>query len=242
MHSRQERKADAQLCALILPHLELNLYKAYKFTEPWNGPTNRKLLAYCTLTPFYACPNDATVLSKGAALPMGALQTSYFAVVGSNAAWAGGKPRKLADFGTDASRTIMLVEVANSGIVWAEPEDLSLETIGLVGSGSPPLKVTSEHGLRGNFFFTYDRGALVNVAMADGSVRCLPLGSLSTDELRTVLQIGGCKGHKIDDPERHPNWPNIAALAVWLLSVGTLLVGAVRSRNPLAAPRMPPAG
>jgi hypothetical protein len=29
----------------------------------------------------------------------------------------------------------------------------------------------------------------------------------------------------------HPNWPNIAALAVWLLSVWALLVHAVRSRK-----------
>ncbi len=34
-----------------------------------------------------------------------------------------------------------------------------------------------------------------------------------------------------DEPVRHLNWPNIAALAVWLLSVGMLLVGAVRSRK-----------
>jgi hypothetical protein len=33
-----------------------------------------------------------------------------------------------------------------------------------------------------------------------------------------------------DDADR-PNWPNIAALAVWLASVGVLLVGAVRGRT-----------
>ena len=31
--------------------------------------------------------------------------------------------------------------------------------------------------------------------------------------------------------KRHLNWPNIAALAVWLLSVGVLLTRAVRSRK-----------
>jgi len=66
------------------------------------------------------------MLQKAAVLPMGALQTSYFAVVGPNAAWAGEKPRKLADFGTNAASTVMLVEVANSDIAWAEPEDFSL--------------------------------------------------------------------------------------------------------------------
>jgi hypothetical protein len=36
-----------------------------------------------------------------------------------------------------------------------------------------------------------------------------------------------------------PNWPNIAALAVWLLSVGTLLTHAVRSRKVLPVPPPP---
>ncbi len=54
----------------------------------------------------------------------------------------------------------------------------------------------------------------VYAALADGSVHCLPPGGLSTMGLRG-----------------RPNWPNIAALAVWLLSVGLLLDGAVRSRK-----------
>ena len=52
---------------------------------------------------------------------------SYVAVVGPNAAWAGDKPRKLADFGDDPSGTIMLVEAVNAGIDWAEPRDFSLD-------------------------------------------------------------------------------------------------------------------
>jgi hypothetical protein len=36
-----------------------------------------------------------------------------------------------------------------------------------------------------------------------------------------------------------PNWPNIAALLVWLLSVGALLIGAVRGRK--ARPEPPAA-
>jgi len=38
------------------------------------------------------------------------------------------------------------------------------------------------------------------------------------------------------------NWPNIATLAVWLLSVGTLLTHAVRSRKTVSAPQSPLAG
>ena len=154
-------------------------------------------------------------------------QTSYVAVVGPNAAWAGEKPRKLADFGEDASNTIMLIEVTNSGIAWAEPRDLSLDTLGAADGKSPALALTSNHGRREEFFFTYDHGSGVHVAMADGSVRFLRTGNRSTEELRKLLQIGGFKEERSSGRlrERHLNWPNIAALAVWLLSVGTLLTG-----------------
>ena len=46
-----------------------------------------------------------------------------------------------------------------------------------------------------------------------------------------ALLVGGFKEQAIGDPVRHLNWPNIAALAVWLLSVGTLLTCAVRGRQ-----------
>ena len=80
-----------------------------------------------------------------------------------------------------------------------------------------------------------------NVAMGDGAVSYLPPGGLSIENLRNILQVGGCRW---DDPRfeaelqydehRRLNWPNIAALAVWLLSVGTLLTRAVRSRKTLS--------
>jgi prepilin-type processing-associated H-X9-DG protein len=61
----------------------------------------------------WVCPSDDVVLSH----------TSYLAVVGPNTAWPGARTRKLADF-ADPSKTILVVEVANSGINWAEPRDL----------------------------------------------------------------------------------------------------------------------
>jgi hypothetical protein len=72
--------------------------------------------------------------------------------------------------------------------------------------------------------------------MADGSVRYVPIGNRSSDDLWKILQIGGYTDAEIRSDEnylaaRHPNWPNIAALVVWLLSVWALLVHAVRSRK-----------
>ena len=45
------------------------------------------------------------------------------------------------------------------------------------------------------------------------------------------MQVGGFKDEEYGDPERHLNWPNIAALAVWLLSVGTLLTWRCEAGN-----------
>ena len=77
--------------------------------------------------------------------------------------------------------------------------------------------------------------------MADGSVRFLRTSGRSNEDLARLFQVGGCReedfGPLADAREgRHLNWPNIAALAVWLLSVGTLLTGAVRSRKSYAVP------
>ena len=164
--------------------------------------------------------------------------TSYLAVVGANTAWAGDKPTKLADFGKNASTTILLVEVTHSGIAWAEPKDVLLEAIGGGGSQSGTPALASEHGRREGFFVTYDYGACIHVAMADGRVQLLRLGNRSPEELRKLLQIGGCKeeeeiGSQGDfyGETRRLNGPNIAALAVWLLSVGRLPTQAVRSRK-----------
>jgi len=207
---------------LILPYLDHRpLYGMYRFSEPWDGPNNKKLLAY--RLPVFECPSVPP--------PRDGIQTSYVAVMGLNTAWADEKTRNLKDFGSNASKTIMLVEVTNAGISWAEPKDLSLDTLDAAESNSSMLAVSSNHGRREDFFFTYDYGSCVHVAMADGSVRYLRLGHRSIEDLRKLLQIGGFKEEEFGNPVQRLNWPNIASLAVWLLSVGTLLTHAVRSRK-----------
>jgi hypothetical protein len=214
---------------LILPYMEMDsLYKMYNFNEPWDSPNNKKVAAY--RVPMYTCPSDPSAFAPGAA------QTNYVAVVGPNAAWAGDKPRKLDDIGRKTANTIMVVEVANSGIAWTEPRDLSLDAIGAAGANSSALVPSSNHGPHSDFFFIYDSFASANVAMADGSAHYLPPGSLSAERLPNLLQIGGCKEMERDslgnfsDSHRRQNWPNIAALAVWIISVVLLLIRAVWSR------------
>ena len=110
----------------------------------------------------------------------------------------------------------------------------------------PATVSLGNHGRREDFFFIYDDGVWATMAMADGSTRDLFLSELLADELRTTSYTEGCWKDQVcpwalDHPTRRPNWPNIAALAVWLLSVGTLLTLAVRSRKQ-AVPLIMPAG
>jgi hypothetical protein len=215
---------------LILPYLErTDLYNAYDFTQPWDGPNNQKLLA--SRPREYACPSDDNSYSPGAA------ETSYVAVVGQTAAWAGERPRKLgtADFPGCASNTIMLVEVADSGIPWTKPRDLSLDTLDEVQDKLPSPALAKRHLRPEEFFLTYGRAAGAHVAMADGSVDLLP-GELLTKDVGKMLGIGGYPGL-----QQYLNWPNIAALAVWLLSVGAVMYDAMATRRKRAGLRPPAA-
>ena len=112
-----------------------------------------------------------------------------------------------------------------------------------------PTEVDSHDALSSNhrhakeFFFTYDYGTGVNVAMADGSVRFLrtdwPFGRGLAESSANRRLTEETRIRVSSTAERHLNWPNIAALAVWLLSVGMLLTHAVRSRKVLPVPPPP---
>ena len=223
---------------LILPYLKYDdLYKSLDLAQPSNSPRNWQMLLDGQPQEF-ECPNDHHAKSPSS-------ETSCLAVVGTNAAWTVDKPRKLADFGKDASITIMLVDLGLSGIRWAEPRDLSADNPVFDDNKLPRIVPLHQGGRPDGFFFKYEHGSGTHVAMADGCVRFLRTDNLTADDLRQILQIGGCKegttGARafIDESTWHLNWPNIAALAAWLLSVGMLLTRAVRCRKVLPAPPPP---
>jgi uncharacterized protein DUF1559 len=121
---------------LLLPYYcGMPLYDQYKFSEPWNGPNNSKLLAAMQWP--YPCPNHAHD-QDGICT-----EANYFAVIGPETAWPGGTilqvptsrrdlpflvTSRLAPTISDgASNTIMLIEASDRHVQWMEPRDLSMD-------------------------------------------------------------------------------------------------------------------
>jgi prepilin-type processing-associated H-X9-DG protein len=153
---------------LILPYLDqAALYEQIDFSEPWNSPNNRPL---ADTDPYvFRCPSDAAA---------GQFDTNYVAVVGPGTAWPGETCSKLSDFKDGTSNTILLVEVVNPGIRWAEPRDLHIVQMPMF------LNPTLGQGPASN----HAQG--LNVLFADGSVRFLS-DNTTSEELRALLTIAG---------------------------------------------------
>lgn len=134
---------------LLLPYLdEGDLYRTYRFDEPWNGPTNRQLIS--RMPDVYACPQHRKPESG---------ITTYVAVVGKETIWPEQYSASFTDVHDGASNTIQLLEWAASEIVWLEPRDVRYGEADktLSPAAHPPGA---------------DDGGQ-NVTLADGSVRTI---------------------------------------------------------------------
>ena len=219
--------------ALVMPFVEMRTIPFfYSFNEPWDGPHNTRWHEYDYPNTFF-CPSDTTP-----GKPV-VTTTSYVAVVGQNAAWPGEKPMRFDELDRrgETANTVMLIEVANSGINWTEPRDLSLDALDNAATLPTAIASVRHEPRRDGYFFFHDSVVPgVNVAMADGSVHFLPTANLTPKGLYDLLQIGGFRdqGYDFDTwpaGPRHIHWTNCTALAIWLASVGVLFYRAVRSRK-----------
>jgi prepilin-type processing-associated H-X9-DG protein len=90
---------------------QTDLLQRLQPNEPWNGPKNSLLAAEWWMS--FHCPSDQ----------QSGQMTSYLAIVGPRSAWPAPQGRKLADFKNPA-KTIIVLEMPNSGVNWLEPRDL----------------------------------------------------------------------------------------------------------------------
>jgi hypothetical protein len=160
---------------LILPYIEgQELFDAYRFDEPWDGPHNRTLAA--RMPKIYRFANRTEP---------GQTTTNYLAVVGPRTMWPGPEGRKHADITDGASHTVLIAENRGLGGHWMEPRDLDFDTM--------PFEFNHPHGVSS----WYQTPAVV---MTDGSVHTFPPGS-DPRALRAVFTATG--GEKVSlDGER----------------------------------------
>jgi hypothetical protein len=160
---------------LILPFLGRDdLYKRYRFDEPWNGPNNSKLAAL--MPPVFHCPSS----------PQGKVMTDYVAVVGPRTAWPGDKSRKLSEITDDPSVTLLVVESSSSRINWMEPRDLDFDQMSLTLNAASGARISSHHPVG------------IYVVMADGSVRLMPPKDLPPETVKALLTVDSGEAVKVD--------------------------------------------
>ncbi len=151
----------------LLPYMEGDwLFDQYRFDEPWDGPNNRKLHSIEVV--LYRCP------AEDADVP--ATMTNYVAVVGPGTGWPVPGQTKFRDFTDGLSNSILVVEIADSGIHWMEPRDLKVEELALAINPKSGKGISSNHV----------GGACV--CPADGSVRFLP-SDMAADTLQKMIII-----------------------------------------------------
>jgi len=98
----------------MLPYIEQNtLYQAYKMDEPWDSPSNLKILEKMPNV-FKADTSAQTTAS------------SYYVLTGPDTIFSGKAGTKIQDITDGTSNTIMLVE-AKHDIPWTKPVDLDYD-------------------------------------------------------------------------------------------------------------------
>jgi hypothetical protein len=150
---------------LVLPYFEQqDLFAAYDFDEPWDGPSNRRLATRMpSLYAFHG--NDRP----------GNTTTNYLAVVGPETVWPGQTTVDSAAVTDGSDGTILLVENQGAGVNWMEPRDLTVADM--------DFTVNSPGGVSSKYLDPA-------VALVDGSLVRLRK-DLAPGTLRALLTIRG---------------------------------------------------
>jgi type II secretory pathway pseudopilin PulG len=148
----------------ILPFLEQGaLHNQYDASALWNDPRNAEVVN--RPLEVYHSPRDPSGLFN---------HTSYVVVRGGGTLFPGAQPQSMANMTRGASNTILIVEIRNSDIAWAEPRDLDIDSL-----TTDPRAPNS---------INLNAGAVV--LLGDGSVRRLPR-TVSLEEFKALLMSQG---------------------------------------------------
>ena len=154
------------------------------------------------------------------------------AVIGPGTAWQVNGPIKLLDLPDGGSHTVMVMEIMNSGVNWAEPRDITVEEILEYMKTEPDLHFWTRHS------------NVINVLFADGTVHSLPTkmpislwrkiltGEITDfDNIEDKIDKSAPDMVKVSIYTEPETWPFIFGLVIWLFSIGLLFRRAIKSRR-----------
>jgi hypothetical protein len=152
---------------LILLFLDQQeLYNAYDFAEPWDGPNNGKLAG-----------RIGNIYLRSGLESDQIHTTSFAAVVGPQTMWHGSQPINSKDLGDGPHNTLLVVEVPDGQFLWMEPKDLEFDSMSFrINDGSGRWLGSRLGGAR--------------VVSADTPVRTLP-DDFNSNKLRAMLTANG---------------------------------------------------
>jgi len=154
--------------AMILGELgHPELAAKYRWDEPWDGPNNRQL--HRSMVHLGHCPSDSADSPE---------ETSYLAVVGPDTVFPGSISVQQDQIRDGGNKTLLVVEVHDSGIGWFEPRDLHVTQM------ASTINARRGQGLRSG----HNEGA--HAAFVDCGVYKLP-DDLPAEQLRGMLTIDG---------------------------------------------------
>jgi prepilin-type processing-associated H-X9-DG protein len=146
---------------LLLPFMgQSTIHSQFDLTQPWDSPQNTQVSQ--TSIPQFMDPSSVPPVTG---------QTDFLFVSGKGTIFEAGQTTKLTDIHDGTSNTLMLIEVKNSGINWAEPKDIDLTQAPALPPGNHP---------GGNM-----------AAFADGSVRFLSRTIAPTVLKPLISKAGG---------------------------------------------------
>ncbi|HLW67091.1 MAG TPA: DUF1559 domain-containing protein [Gemmataceae bacterium] len=152
----------------ILPYVEQdNLYRQFKLNEPWDSAHNKPLLGQMPRIYAHTWVTDGTSNTHYRVFVRGGAMFEY----GKKTRFAAQKPDEIG-ISDGASNTIEIVEAAQA-VPWTKPEELDFNPNGVL----PALGVPGKN--------------MVNIAMADGSVRAHDLKNLNPVTLKAAITANG---------------------------------------------------
>jgi hypothetical protein len=153
---------------LLLPQIEQHeLYQQYDFSEPWNGPNNRKLADQ--MPSIFHCRSE----------PESTTYTNFVVIRGPDTAFPGAESTTFDQFTDGLGETILIAEIADSAICWLEPRDLDVGEMSFSANDEQRPSISSSRG----------RGPFVGFASGISGYWVSP--SLAPEDLTALTTIAG---------------------------------------------------